>query len=163
MFSNTLKLRKNCWKNVEKMLIYQKCGWEVWALQIEVVHMYACRSKSGCARYVRATKKRVVTHTLIVSSKCFSETDVMRDTPGSFLWETVLKVICIYICDSFHLYLIGLTPLLGDRRGFMPPQLKKTKKQNCSECQNKNNNLFTQHVLQVFWAYSFHEHTLIMF
>ena len=108
------------------MLIYQKRGWEVWPLQIEVVHMYACRSKSGCARYVRATKKRVATHTLIVSSKCFSETDVMRDTPGSFLWETVLKVICIYICDSFHLYLIGLTPFLGDRRGFMPPQLKHT-------------------------------------
>ena len=29
--------------------------------------------------------------------------------------------------------------------------------QNCSECQKKSNNLCTQHVLQVFWAYSFHE------
>ena len=26
---------------------------------------------------------------------------------------------------------------------------------NCSECQNKNNNVCTQHVLQVFWAYNF--------
>ena len=28
---------------------------------------------------------------------------------------------------------------------------------NCSEFQNKNNNLCTQHVLQVFWVYNFHE------
>ena len=33
--------------------------------------------------------------------------------------------------------------------------------QNCSECQNKNNNLCTRHVLQVFWAYNFHEQKTI--
>ena len=33
--------------------------------------------------------------------------------------------------------------------------------QNCSSKQNKSNNLCTQHVLQVFWVYNFHEQWVI--
>ena len=61
-----------CWKFAEnllkKMLIYKRCGCrcEVRPPQIEGAHMCACAPKSGCARYMRATQKRVTTHTLIL-------------------------------------------------------------------------------------------------
>ena len=53
-------------KNVEKIVIYQKCGCgcEVRPLQIGGAHMCACAPQSGRARCVRATQKTVATHTL---------------------------------------------------------------------------------------------------
>lgn len=51
------------------MLIYKRCGCEVRPPQTGGAHTCACALKSGRARCVRATQKRVATHTLVISRK----------------------------------------------------------------------------------------------
>ena len=71
LFYNTKhveKLQEKDWKiaekKVEKMLM---CGCEVRPLKIWGAHTCACAPKSGRARCVRATQKRVATHTLTIT------------------------------------------------------------------------------------------------
>ena len=61
--------------------------------------------------------------------------------------------------DLSRIYLAVLSSLQVNLFQKLATSAEHVVYQNCSECQKKakKNNLCTQHVLQVFWAYNFHE------
>ena len=37
------------------------------------------------------------------------------------------RIVCLFVTEEIPVFILGLTPLFGDRRGFMPAQLKTNK------------------------------------